>query len=595
MKQFFKMVGASAVGFILANLIFISITFAMIGALISSVESLKSDFKSDRDVKIEDNTVLKIDLSDGVLERTSDNPLEYFSFDFRDFSQPLSLRHLLSRIEGAAEDDRISGIYLNLSVVMAGNAQLDEVLRALRKFKESGKFIYAYSEVITQKNYLLSSVADSVFLHPEGMMTFGGFSSENAYLKGMFDKLDIEPKVIRVGKYKSAGETFDRSSMSDENREQIASTLNDLYDYYLGHIAENRGVSVERLKEIANNYEIRSPETAVSSGLIDALRYEDEVRSVLQEEVKVPQEKDLNIVKIQKYRPEAKEDKKEEGKVALVYALGEIMPGKGSIDRIGSETMVKAIRKARKDDDVKAIVVRVNSPGGSALASDVILRELALAKEKKPVVISMGNVAASGGYYIAAKANRIFAQPNTITGSIGVIAFIPNLTDFWKNKTGIEFDRVRTGPYADLGNVNRKMTDEEEEILQTYVNDIYGKFVGHVADGRDMDRDAVHDIAQGRIWTGNQALENGLVDELGGMQNAIAFAAKEVGLSESPKLDIYPKFSTPFDRFFADFSSNVKKQWMVSEMGEQEYRMYQKMKTWKEFSGILAIMPYELD
>jgi protease-4 len=437
----------------------------------------------------------------------------------------------LDNIEKAKTDSRIKGIYLNVSFVNAGLSQTEEIRNKLLDFKKSGKFIISYAEYYSQSGYYLSSVADEIFLNPEGIFELKGLSAQIIFFKGLLEKLDIEAQVIRHGKFKSAIEPFILDKMSKENREQISLLLTTISDNILDSIASQRGLTLSRVEELADNLELNTAANCLENNFVDALIYQDELENKLKS--KLGEEAKLQLISLSKYNNAKveKQGKISRDKIAIIYATGEINSGKGDLKSVGSETTAKAIKEAREDEKVKAIVLRVNSPGGSALASDVIWRETTLAKAEKPLVISMGDLAASGGYYIACAADTIVANPTTITGSIGVFGLIPNLQHFYKNKLGITIDTVNTHKHADMG-VNRALTAFEKAKIQESIEEIYATFIGHVAEGRNMSTAAVDDIAQGRVWTGYDAKRLGLVDVLGGLETAIDIAAHLADIEE---------------------------------------------------------------
>jgi protease-4 len=476
--------------------------------------------------------------------------------------------------------------------LQAGMATIEEIRGALVNFKKSGKFIIAYSEVYTQGAYYLASVADKVYLNPEGLLEFKGFSSQISFYKGALDKLDIEAQVIKVGTYKSAVEPFILDKMSDPNRLQVNSFLGSLYDHFLEKISESRKIPKDSLFAIANELKVQNAATAVKYHLADGLKYKDEIIDELKSRTKTDKKDDIKSISIEDYSSSINDSESSKDRIAVIYASGEITGGEGNDETIGSERISRAIRKARTDDKVKAVVLRVNSPGGSALASDVIWREVILTKKVKPVIVSMGDVAASGGYYISCAADSIFAEPNTITGSIGVFGIIPNLQKFFNNKLGITFDGVKTGKYSDLGSVTRPLTDTERLIIQQEVNRIYASFTKRVADGRKKSQTYVDSIGQGRVWSGAQALKNGLVDRLGTIDNAIASAAKMAKL-KSYKLVTYPAQKEPLESLFESAGDQMQDHYTKMQLGEQ-YRYYRELKNALEFTGIQARMPYNI-
>lgn len=586
MKQFFKYVLATVVGVVLSSILLFLIFFGIMAALVSSIGS-------DKEFVVKDNSVLKISLAYPIEERTSKNPFEG-GFNFANLSsERLGLNDILARIKMAKEDDKIKGIYLDMSMVPSSFATLEEIRDALLDFKSSDKFILAYSEIYSQPAYYLASTADSVFLNPEGILDFRGFASQSMFFKGTLEKLGIEAQVIKVGTYKSAVEPFILDKMSEPNRLQVSSFLGSIYDHYLKGISNSRNIPVDSLRTIADELRVRSAEDAVAVKLMDGLKYKDEIISDLKKRLNVKEDKEINLVTIEKYsNPDAKSKTNPKDRIAVVYASGEIVSGEGSDSQIGSEKISRAIRKVREDEKVKAVVLRVNSPGGSALASDVIWREVKLTKEVKPIIVSMGDLAASGGYYIACAADSIFAQPNTITGSIGVFAVIPNLQNFFGNKLGITFDEVKTGKYSDLGNVSRPLTTDETGILQQQVDQIYFTFTKKVADGRNKDRSYIDSIGQGRVWTGEQALGLGLVDRLGSIENAIQSAAKMANIEEY-RLVNYPALSDPIQSFLGNTSNNISVWFMKREMADA-YPYYKQAKQIIEQTGVQARIPYTI-
>ena len=506
-------------GFILALVVVILLFAAIIAGIASN---------SEKEISVKANSILHLDFSQAIVDRSSNNPFENIDLTTFQSNSKQSVVDYLKAIRAAADDNNIKGIFLDLSTIQTDGVLRSSIRKALITFKESGKFIYAFAEGYTQGTYLMASVADSIFMVPTGDMLFNGLANTPIFFKGMLDKLDIDVKLIRVGKYKGAGEPFIREKLSEENRYQIASFLGSLNDQMLTDLSTSTGKSSEELRALANELQIRSAADAVAKGLVHRLAFRDEVLTLLAKETEEKDIEKIPFVTLKDYVSSLPRELnfKEKNRIAVIYAIGDINSGEGDDLTIGSDRIAAAIRSARLNKDVKAIVLRVNSPGGSALASDIIWREVLLAKGEKPVVVSMGNLAASGGYYIAAAADSIFAAPNTLTGSIGVFGIIPNFESFFENKIGITFDRVTTGPYADLLNTNRPMTADEEAIVQQMVNRIYEDFVKVVADGRGLSTDSVHALAQGRVYTGEQALEIGLVDKLGDLDDAIACAAR---------------------------------------------------------------------
>ncbi|OJW14822.1 signal peptide peptidase SppA [Mucilaginibacter sp. 44-25] len=571
MKQFFKFVLATVVGI---TLVFV-IGFAILLGIIAAAAG------SEKTVQVESNSILHIKFDYQINERTPNNPFNNLPF-FGDRKRNLGLNDILTSIKKAKTDDRIKGIFLDESYMMNGQATTEEIRNALLDFKKSGKFIIAYSEVYTQGFYYLASVADKIYLNPKGIFEFKGFSSQITFLKGALDKLGIEAQVIKVGTYKSAVEPFVLTKMSDANRTQVTSYLNAMYGHFLSGISAARNINEDTLFNYANSGRIQLPEDALKYKLVDGLKYKDEILDDLKHRTGKAVKNDVASVELDDYTKseiDATTNPKEvtaNKRIAIVYASGEISGGEGDDNSIGSETISKALRKVRTDDKVKAVVLRVNSPGGSALASDVIWREVMLTKKVKPIIVSMGDVAASGGYYISCAADSIFAEPNTITGSIGIFAILPNMQKLFNDKLGVTFDGVKTGKFADLGDVSRPLTPEERALLQNDVNHGYDSFTKAVANGRKKTQAYINSIGQGRVWTGTQALQIGLVDRLGNINDAVKCAAKKAGIKDY-KLVSYPEQKSALDKFGEGLSAEVKAHFVKAELGEN-YRIYEQIK-----------------
>ena len=585
MKEFFKFVFASMIGVLLS-------VFVMFVLGILLVIGIVSTASNESKVTIDDNTVLHLSLNYPISERTSKNPFQNLNFGGFETENNLGLKDILAHIKEAKTDSRIKGIYVDVSAIQGGFASIEEIRNALIDFKKSGKFILAYSEVYTKGAYYLASVADKIYVNPEGMVDFKGFSTEIMFFKGALEKLDIEAQVIKVGTYKSAVEPYILDKMSKPNREQITSFLGSLYTHFLSNIAISRKIPVDSLSAIANTAAVQTATDAVKFRLVDGVKYKDEVLTELKSLCGIAQKKELRSVSISDYTPQSKElSKASADRIAVVYAVGEIVSGEGDDETMGSENISRAIRTARLDDKVKALVLRINSPGGSSLASDVIWREVELTKKVKPVIVSMGDVAASGGYYIACAADSIFAQPNTITGSIGVFAIIPNMKKFFNNKLGITFDEVKTSKFSEIS-ITRPLSDDERLLLQAEVNNIYKTFTQKVANGRHKTPEFIDNIGQGRVWTGAEAIKIGLVDRLGNINDAVKSAAKKAGLKEYKLVD-YPAQKDPLKELFDDSADKVRTYFTKQELGEN-YNYYQKMQSVVKTTGIQSRMPYEV-
>ena len=586
MKQFFKFTFASMLGFLLAGfLVFI----IFIGILVSAVSMGKKET-----VVVPEKTVLVLTLDQPVSERSSDNPLAHFNFSRPDMSSQLGLNDIVKNINKAAADSKVKGIYLELSDIPSGQATIEEIRNALIDFKKSGKFILAYAEVFTQKSYYLASVADKIYLNPAGGIEFKGMVGQVMFFKGLLDKIDVEAQVIRHGKFKSAIEPFTLDKMSEPNKIQTLTFISGMWKHMLEGISASRKISVDDLNAIANEYKIQTPQDAVSQKMVDKLLYKDQVLDELKNRLDVKTAKDLKLMKIGKYANAAvSENSSSQDKIAVIYATGDIISGEGNEETIGSETISKAIRKARLDDNVKAVVLRVNSPGGSALASDVIWREMVLTKKAKPVVVSMGDVAASGGYYIACAADKIYAYPNTITGSIGVFGIIPNMKEMFNKNLGITFDEVKTNPYADYIPVTRPMNDAEKKIITRDIENIYSTFTSHVSEGRKMTVAQVDSIGQGRVWSGIDAKRIGLIDEFGGLNDAVKEAARLAKLKTYRTQEL-PEQKDTFQQLMETFAGDNARVSLRNELGAA-YPYYKYLSRMSHMQGIQALMPYEFD
>ena len=536
MLNFLKNIFSTVIGILLSFLIIILI--------IAGVASISSQ-KSTSTKKLDEKHFLKIDLSKEVVERTSTNPFSSLDPMNIDASQQLSLKIILDNIEKAKTDENIVGIYINSPIVNAGMSKAEEIRNKLLEFKETKKPIVAYNEVYAMKSYYLSSVADRLYINPMGIIDHKGMSATVMFFKGLLEKLNIDLQIFRLGKFKSAIEPFTLEKMSDSNRKQLKLLLKSVNNNIIDSIASQRGISKIKIHKDANQLKLSSAEICLEENYVDGILYEDQVKDTL----KMLLGKDkLKIISINKYS-NVKTKKKEisRNKIAIVYANGGINSGKGDENSIGSITTSKAIEKARKDEKVKAIVLRINSGGGSALASDVIWRETVLAKNEKPLVVSFGDVAASGGYYIACAADKIFASPTSITGSIGVFGMIPNMNEFYKSNFGITFDTVKTNNSADMG-IYRKLTSFEKQKIQQGIEDVYETFISRVSEGRDISTKQVDNIGQGRVWSGYDAKKIGLIDEFGGLEKAIESAAALAEIEEYRTISL-PKQKDPFTEF----------------------------------------------
>jgi protease-4 len=587
--QFLKNVLATIVGLFLFCLLFFFI-IVMIGvAAGSSNEDI---------VQVNDNSVIELNL-----EKVKDDYAGKFTYtDFRmlDNEPQNGLVDVLNAINAAKEDSRIKGISITNSTAMLGMAQSKALRDKLEDFKKSGKWVVAYGDSYTQTDYYLSSVADTIYLNPVGEMEFKGLSSEVMFFKDFQEKTGIKMEVIRHGKYKSAVEPFLSNEMSPANREQLTALLNSIWGSVAADIAKSRKTSVAALNNIAENLSARTPELALQNKLIDKIGYEDEYKNGIRKALKIKKNEEYNQVDILDYVKSASIQNllsDATDRIAIIYAQGEIMPGKGDINVVSEGAMRESLKAAREDENVKAIVLRVDSPGGSALTSDIIWREIELTKKTKPVVVSMGNLAASGGYYISCNANRIFAEPNTITGSIGVFGVLPNFTQL-SNKIGIHTEQVSTHSNASGYSVFTPLQDNTRAVVQESIEKIYSTFVNRVATGRKINPTQVDSIAQGRVWTGSDAVKIGLVDELGGLDKAIAYAAK-LGKTKNYSTQNYPEFKRTVDQYLSSLSglpfAKTREQLIREEIGEENYRVLERIRRVNQMRGAQTVMPYEIN
>ena len=590
MRQFIKFVFASCLGVIVAGVALFFILFTVIGGIASSATAGKS-------VKVEPNSVLVMRLNQIVPERTNNLPMNPFEFEQNDV---VGLHDMVKYIDHAKSDKNIKAIYMDLSQLQVGQATASTIRKALLDFKLSGKPIYAYGHYYSQGAYYMASVADSIYVSPMGSVEYVGFGVTLAFFKEMLDKLGVDMQIFYAGQFKSATEPFRLNKMSDQNRLQVREYLDGMYEIFRNDIATSRGLTTAELTDIANNYRIRTAEDALKYKLVDRVAYQDEVNLVMKSKLGLEKDDKLKTVSFGDYTKAVTLPASlgEKDKIAVVYAEGTINDGSTTPGEINGDNYVSILRKIRQDKSVKALVLRVNSGGGSALASERIWREIELIREKGiPVVATMGDVAASGGYFILAGADSIFAEPNTLTGSIGVFGILPSTQKLFNDKLGIYFDTVRTNTYATSFTPTYKLSPQEFAILQEGVETTYDRFLNIVAQGRKMTKEAVHEVAQGRVWTGVKAKELGLVDALGGLPAAIESAANLADLS-SYRLVEYPKTKDPLTQFLDQImnrdADNVKMALIQSEMGEM-YGFYKYIKEMKELKGAQMRLPFHME
>ena len=549
--------------------------------------------------KLKKNSVIELDLSEISLDyngKFEPSPFEALL----DQKSKASVSQVIDAIEAAKKDKDIEGISILKNESSLGLAQSKAIRNKLEEFKKSGKFIYAYSDVLSQKDYYMNSVADQIYLNPVGELDFKGLSSEVLYLKDLQEKSGVKFEVIRHGKYKSAVEPFLAQEMSPENREQMTVLLQSIWETIVTDIATSRKIDVSTLNNIADNLGARTPQMALATKMIDKIGYEDEYHDLIRKKLKVKEDEEYNTISISDYADLADSPSTNftaDNTIAVIYAQGEIQGGEGSVNIIGEGSINRSLKEAREDDDVKAIVLRVDSPGGSALTSELIWREIELTKKVKPVVVSMGNLAASGGYYISCNSDYIFAEPSTITGSIGVFGMLPNMTELSKN-VGINAEQVKTHKNAIGYSVFEPLDEEYKAVVLESIEDVYGTFLKRVADGRKMTTEQVDAIAQGRVWTGTDAIKNGLVDKIGGLNDAIKYAATLAKVKDF-RTENYPEYETNFEDLLAGMTGisifKTKEDLLKEQLGTEGYLLLEKIKRAQNIKGVQAMMPFELD
>lgn len=555
---------------------------------------LSSNFIDDEKVLVKKNSVLVLELEDVIKDYApkSDDP---FAALLGLEENKMGLDNILNAIDNAKYDDHILGISIESLMIRAGVGQIQEIRDKLFEFKESGKFITAYADVFEQKNLYLSTVADSIYVNPVGMIDFRGLSGEVLFFKDFQEKYGVKMEVIRHGKYKSAVEPFLANEMSEANREQTAAFLNSMWSEMVEDIEESRNIESSEINHIADELLARTPDLAIENKMITGKLYKDEYVKVLKELGGLEEEGKLYSVSLKNYIKSGKGRiiNNATDKIAVIYAQGDIRYGKGDESYIGPELIIESLKKARNAKDIKAIVLRVNSPGGSALASDIIWREIEITKEDKPVVVSMGNLAASGGYYISCNADKIVADPTTITGSIGVFGMVPNISGF-ADRIGINAEQVGTNKRSLNYSLFEPMTDDFYAVTKEGIEMVYSTFVTKVADGRNMTFEEVDKIAQGRVWTGKQALENGLVDKLGGLEDAIKLAASLVEI-DAYRIRSYPDYKKEFKDMISGPFGSVKEQALLNEIGKENLEIYRQLKQFGDWKGIQTRLPFLLE
>lgn len=614
MKQFFKFMFASMLGTFLSTVIIFLIAFFSIVAIIAG--SIGTFNKMDK-VDMKDPAILKVQLDDPIRDRGGQKQFKFNGPGNFSMFEETGLNEIIDALRKARNDERIEGVVLKLNRVVTGMATMKEIRDALERFRDSSdKFILAYGKGYSQKNYYLASTADRIGLYPEGSMMFKGLSSEVTFFKGMLDKLKVDMQVVRGSnnKYKSAVEPFTRKEMSKASRKQMEAYLGDLWNVYLSDVSDARDLSKKELNRVADSLSVRSASDAVEHGFVDGLMYPDEFDQRLRDSLNLEGEQELPYITLEQYceaevpdqhwtgsdrDPKKEEGAKkdgQEGKIGVVYAMGGIQTGENGQGVLGSKTTSKAIRKCREDSSIEAVVMRVNSPGGSALASDRIWREVKLTREEKPFIVSMGDVAASGGYYISCAGDRIFADPNTITGSIGVFGLIPHTGDLFEEELGISFDQVKTNAYADMGSPSNPLEKRERRMIEEQIDTVYQQFLKRVAEGRGMRKSKVDSVARGRVWSGKDAKRVGLVDELGGMKSAFEHASQQAGLQD-PERETFPEREDPLQQLLTDLNIQMKEGMLDATLGNDMrfYRKYRYLQSVLDMKGIQMRMPYHVE
>jgi len=578
---------AAILGFFISFMIMFFV-FVAIGSVLSS------SFVDDEKILVKNNSVLVLKLEDVIKDYApkSDDP---FAMLLGLEEKKMGLDQILNAIDNAKYDDNILGISIESLMIQGGMGQVQEIRDKLFEFKESGKFITAYADVFEQKNFYLSTVADSVYVNPVGMIDFRGLSGEVLFFKDFQEKYGMKMEVIRHGKYKSAVEPFLASEMSEENREQTAAFLNSIWSEMVEDIKESRQIETSEINHIADELLARTPDLAIENNMITGKLYKDAYVKVLKKLGGLEEDGKLYSVSLKNYINSGKGRiiNKASDRIAVIYAQGDIMYGKGDESYIGPELIIESLKKARKAKDIKAIVLRVNSPGGSALASDIIWREIEITKKDKPVVVSMGNLAASGGYYISCNADKIVADPTTITGSIGVFGMVPNISEF-ADRIGINAEQVGTNKRSLNYSLFEPMSDDFYRVTKEGIEEVYSTFVTKVAAGRNMTFEEVDEIAQGRVWTGKQALENGLVDELGGLEDAMDLAASLAEIDEY-RVRSYPDYKKEFKDMISGPFGSVKQQVLLNEIGKENLKIYKQLQQFGDWKGIQTRLPFLLE
>lgn len=577
MKSFLKYLFATILGLFIFSVIWVAIFFGIIGASMSG----------SKEVKISDNSVFELKLEGRLVERHKNDVISSFAPEINSSVSEIALDDIMASIDKATDNDNIKGIYLHIGNFSASTASIQEIYNGLERFKKTGRFIVAYADAYGNGTYYLSSIADKVYMNPSGILALTGINISTVFFKDLLSKIGVEMQIFKVGTFKSAVEPFTQTSMSEENRLQLTTFINSIWTEITKTIARNRGISDTEVNMYADSgLFLDDAQTAVHHKLIDSLVYGSDMKEIIEKRVG----KDYNSLTMKDMKLTTPNKEYSKNRIAIVYAVGEI-DGSNKNEGIDSEDISEDLLDIADNDKIKAVVLRINSPGGSAYGSEQIWKAISVVKSKKPIVVSMGDYAASGGYYIACNTDRIFAQPTTLTGSIGIFGIFPNIGGL-TDKLGIKFDNVKTNKYSDFGATYRPMNTEERAILQRYINNGYELFTKRCAEGRNMNIDLLKAIAEGRIYSGTDAMRLGLVDEMGGLEEAIAFAAKKANISDYT-IKYYPSVKSWIEQISDIFSTSVEERIVKSRLGEN-YLIFRAIQKAQTTTGIRAMMPYEI-
>ncbi|MFN5557493.1 MAG: signal peptide peptidase SppA [Chryseotalea sp.] len=547
---------------------------------------------AEEQVLVKDQSVLQINLDGQINEIQAENPFEGIPVIGNEI-QTVGISELKKSLEKAKTDPKIKGVVLTVNYPLTGYASLAEIRQAIIDFKKSNKWVLAYSDYLSEAAYYVASSADKVYLNPIGDIEWNGLAVEVTFFKRMFDKLEIKPEIFRVGEFKSAVEPFMLDKMSEASKTQLQETVESLYDHVVNEVATSRNIDKAKLRTMADKMEVRNATQAVAAGLIDSLLYQDEFDAIVKSKLGLKEKTEINFIKLSKYQKTVNAISSSKNEIAVIVGEGEIVPGKGDENTIGGDSFANEVRKARLSSKVKAIVIRVNSPGGSFIASDKIWREVSLAAKEKPVIASMGDYAASGGYYMAMACDTIVAHPHTITGSIGIFSILFDASGLLSNKIGITSEEVKTGEFGELITVSRPLTTAEKAIWQKKTEEGYEVFTGKAAAGRNMPIEELKKVASGRVWTGSQALDRKLIDITGNVDDAIAIAAEKAGITADYKTKYVPRRKPFFEQLMSDLNENAKAKTVQQELGLY-YPIYKQMQTLQKINGLQARIPYQL-